>query len=224
MRLLSLNISEKLIDDLRSDELYICDVAEDLNDAQYHLYVRFYNMIVFKENALKKVKELLKSVNQSKCAVVLVTENIDKDFEIQALRSGATTVIQEPASDELIKARLQAIHRENFASKLSYNTFTLDKKKGAVLDQEDRDLKLGKKSFKVLSYLLQNRDNPPISKDEIVNVVWEEPEYVSDNVVEVNINQLRKVFRQRFNTSLISTVRHRGYQLKSKSINQLAAQ
>jgi len=34
------------------------------------------------------------------------------------------------------------------------------------------------------------------SKDEIINALWEEPEYVSDNTVEVAINQNKKEVKE----------------------------
>ncbi|MCD6212066.1 MAG: helix-turn-helix domain-containing protein, partial [Sulfurovum sp.] len=49
------------------------------------------------------------------------------------------------------------------------------------------------------------------SKDEIINALWPEPEYVSDNTVEVAINQIRKKLKSTLGFQVIHTVRRRGY-------------
>ena len=63
-------------------------------------------------------------------------------------------------------------------------------------------------------YLYQNRFRPPISKDEMIYALWDEPEMVCQNVIEVNINQIRSKLKKRFQIDMIDTVRNRGYKLK----------
>jgi len=61
-----------------------------------------------------------------------------------------------------------------------------------------------------LAYLALREDRV-FSKDEIINALWEEPEYVSDNTVEVAINQIRQKMDKPLNITTIETVRRRGY-------------
>ena len=60
MRLITYNIEHQFAHKLESENLYIADIAEDFNDLQYHLSVRFYNLVVFYSNNLKKCVNTLK--------------------------------------------------------------------------------------------------------------------------------------------------------------------
>ena len=214
MRLLSLNINADLIATLKEKELYICDIAEDVSDALYHAQVRYYNAILIEENDLKVCKKFLKTINAKNCAFIVLTQNKDKEFEVEVLKNGGIAVIHEPFCPELILAKLQSIHRENFIKRYNFKDyFILDKENKEVVDLEDNRLNIKGKSFEILSYLLKNRHLPVISKDEIIGVLWDEPEMVSNNIVEVNINIIRNEIRKKFNVDFVSTIRNRGYKI-----------
>ncbi len=217
MRLLALNIDKKLIEEIESNNLYICDVAEDLNDAVYHAQVRLYSLILIYEDDIKSCKELLKNRLNSKSAVVILTSNQSKDFEIDLLKNGAISVIKDCFDYELILAKIESIHRENFASKLKFkNYLTINNDEKSILDNNDNKLNIKGKSYEVLSYLIKNRNKSIISKEELVNAIWDEPELICHNVIEVNINQIRSELKKNFNTDLITTIRNRGYKISNK--------
>ena len=87
--------------------------------------------------------------------------------------------------------------------------------KKEVVDLNNNELEIRGKAFDVLSYLFQNKHRPPISKDELINANWEDPEMVCQNVIEVNVNNIRSKLKKRFNRDFIDTVRNRGYKLKT---------
>jgi two-component system OmpR family response regulator len=216
MRLLSFNIDEKFIKSLEENEFYICDVATDINDAVYHAQVRFYNLILLRENSIAACKEVLDVTDKNNSAVVVITDNPQKEFEIEVLKAGALCVIKEPISKSLIMAKLESIHRENFASRFYYRKLVcIDRIKRSVIDYHGKELNLRGKSFEIFSYLLKNRHRPPISKDEIIDALWDEPEMISQNIVEVNINQIRNEIRKNFNEDFVETIRHRGYKIRT---------
>jgi len=220
MRLLELNIEPNIINGLKKDKLYICDSAEDFNDLTYHAEVRFYNLILVRDNDLKKSTKFLRAVQSrllySSTAVVFVTDNVDKKFEIELLNLGALSVITEPVDDDLLLARVEAIHRDNFASILAINNeLNIDLMEKKVIYNSEHELNIKGKAFGILAYLFKNRFRSPVSKDEIIYALWEEPEMVSDNVIEVNMNLIRQEFRKKLNYDIINTVRNRGYQLKT---------
>lgn len=217
MRLLSWGMNREIIASLDEKDLYICDVAEDESDALYHAEVRYYNAIMIYSNDLAICKRFLKSINAKTCAFIVVTENYNKEFEVELLKRGAISIIHAPVSNDLILAKLQSIHRENFVKRFNFKDyFIIDKENKQVIDFNDKKLNIKGKSFEILSYLLKNRHLPVISKDEIIGVLWDEPEMVSNNIVEVNINLIRNEIRKNFDLDLVSTIRNRGY----KIINQ----
>lgn len=216
MRLLSYEVEKSITDTLQKKELYICDISEDLFDAKYHCEVRFYNLILIKSDCLEICKSFLKHIDYKKSALVVLSNNTTKQFELELLKKGAMSVIHLPCQHELILAKLESIHRDNFAAKINYkNKFFLDSKNRCIRLKDNKAINISGKTFDILSYLLKNKHRPPLSKDEIMSAIWEEPEMISDNVVEVNINQLRKVLIQNFDINFINTVRNRGYTIAS---------
>ena len=49
------------------------------------------------------------------------------------------------------------------------------------------------------------------NKEQLLDAIWEEPELVTPNVIEVAINQIRQKMDKPLNISTIETVRRRGY-------------
>ena len=214
MRLLSLDINKSLINKLENDELYICDRATDMEDAIYHCEVRYYNLIIIKSDSYNNLRQILKHVNPRLTAVVILSNNSEKKFEKNLLRYGALSIIKEPANNELILAKLESIHRENFQRRFMFkNKYWIDTLENSVTDHNNNKLVMKGKPFSILMYLIKNRHRPSISKDEILDVIWDDPEWVVKNVVEVNINIIRKGIKNTFEDNFINTIRHRGYQV-----------
>ncbi|EAJ3889862.1 homeostatic response regulator transcription factor HsrA, partial [Campylobacter jejuni] len=64
--------------------------------------------------------------------------------------------------------------------------------------------------FEVLTHLARHSDQI-VSKEQLLDAIWEEPELVTPNVIEVAINQIRQKMDKPLNISTIETVRRRGY-------------
>ena len=215
MRLLTYNVPKKIIKRLEEESLYIIDQTTQLDDALYHLQVRFYNLVLLYEDNKYNCMELLSTQKESlSTAFVVVSKNITKEFEISCLKSGALFVLEDTVCIDLLMTKIESIHRDIFSKKFKYsNLFFLDNENQQIKDNENNDLAIRGKAFNVLSYLVQNKYRSPISKDEMICAIWEDPELVSQNVIEVNINQIRKELKKRFGQNLIDTVRNRGYRI-----------
>lgn len=213
MRLLSYNLNTKLIDYIEEEQLYIVDIAEDINDAIYHSEVRYYNLIVVDCSNYFDCKEILKSLNNRVTATIFLVDDYSKQLELDLLKKGAISVIKKPASNDYILAKMESIHRENFKKELIYKgNYKACLNEKALISNNKKVFFKGK-SFSILSYLIKNRHRAPISKDELLQANWEEPEMVSDNVIEVNINSIRNSLKKEFDENFIETVRHRGYKV-----------
>jgi len=214
MRLVTYNIDSELVETIQNDDLYIVDVAEDLNDLLYHLSVRFYNLVLIHSNSLRNCIHALKEVFNSNTAFVILTDDLSTNFELKCFKNGAYEVLQHPIDKELLMARLEAIHRDNFNKSIKHkNYFRLKKEDRKVVDLKDNELHIRGKAYDVLRYLVQNKHRPPISKDELICTIWEDPEMVCQNVIEVNVNLIRAQLKKHLNIDLIQTVRNRGYKI-----------
>lgn len=213
MRLLVYNIDDKLLKYLQKNKLYIIDIAEDINDAIYHSEVRYYNLLIINCNEYLNAKKILKNIDYRISAAVFLLDAYTKDLEIKLLNQGALSVIEKPTSLEYILAKIKSIHRENFQAEIIFNEAYKANLKEKSLRTKDKKIFFKAKSFSILSYLIKNKNRAPISKDELLQTNWDEPEMVSDNVIEVNINAIRNSLKKEFNENFIETVRHKGYKV-----------
>jgi len=214
MRLLTYNVPKKIVERFDDETLYIVDETEELDDAIYHLEVRFYNLVLVYEDDICNCLDLLSVQDSINTAFVIVAKTVTKEFEITCLKNGALSVSQKDDCIDLLMAKIESIHRDKFSTKFKYKEYLLlDNKNQEVYDRSNNELEIRGKAYDVLSYLVQNKHRPPISKDEIVYALWEDPEMVSQNVIEVNINQIRSKLKKRFGVDFIDTVRNRGYKI-----------
>ena len=70
-----------------------------------------------------------------------------------------------------------------------------------------------KNEYKILEYLVIHRQQV-ISRDEIMDYLWESEEFVDDNTLNVNIKRLRMKLEELGLTDQIETRRGQGYLLK----------
>jgi two-component system OmpR family response regulator len=217
MRLLSVGIENDILDQFNDVSQYIIDEVTEFDDALYHLSVRFYNLVLIKSDSLKECLSLLKTTFNTITAFVIVTNNSSKEFELKLLKNGAISVIKKPFDTDLFMAKIESIHRDNFKEVLYYNDyFGVNHKEREIIDNNNQQIKIRGKAYEILSYLIKNKNRPPISKEELIYALWEDPEMVSDNIIEVNMNQIRSKLRDRFSKDFIETVRNRGYRLKNQ--------
>lgn len=214
MRLLSLNLDKKILERFYEQNSYIIDETYELDDALYHLSVRFYNLVLLQNDDIKECLKILNANYNNATAFVIITKRYNKGFEIKLLRNGAICVLKEPLDSELFFAKIETIHRDNFKDVISHNNyFDLINQNKEVVDLKNNHLRIKGKAYDILTYLVKNKNRPPISKEELIQALWEDPEMVSDNIIEVNINQIRSKLKSRFKKDLIKTVRNRGYKL-----------
>ncbi len=201
------SISEKL------NELnYQVDLATNMEDANYHLDVRNYNIILlsrelisdYTTNVIKKIKE-----QQIKSSVIILSEEISKEHEITSLRSGADDYINKPIDLEILLVRIEAKLRLGASNIIEIDNLIISPEEEKIIYNGD-DVELKGKPFEVLTHLAMHRDQI-VSKEQLLDAIWEEPELVTPNVIEVAINQIRQKMDKPLNITTIETVRRRGY-------------
>jgi DNA-binding response OmpR family regulator len=161
----------------------------------------------------KKVREQGGSV-----PILMLTARGTIGDKISGLNSGADDYLVKPFSfDELI-ARVKALLRRPpkhtgtimKVGNLSVDTTSYKVKRGQT------DIKLSNKEFALLEYLLHSQGRV-VTKDMIINHVWDEDAYVLPNTVEVYIGYLRNKIDRAFPDSkpLLRTMRGFGYKLEA---------
>jgi len=94
---------------------------------------------------------------------------------------------------------------------LSLNTLTYEVKR------DDKKIKLSKKEYALLEYLLRNPGRI-LTKDQIISHVWDYDADILPNTVEVFIGYLRNKIDRPFKKlpPLINTIRGFGYRIGGK--------
>ena len=75
---------------------------------------------------------------------------------------------------------------------------------------EDSKENLTRNELKILTYLLENKGTI-VSRDDLINYLWDSDEYIDDNTLTVNINRLRTKLASLGLKDVIITKRSQGY-------------
>lgn len=161
----------------------------------------------------RKVREQSKST-----PILMLTARGSIGDRVEGLNSGADDYLVKPFSfDELI-ARVKALLRRQ-----PIHTGTVIRTGGLSVDttnyrvqRSGQDIKLSNKEYALLEYLLHNQGRV-VTKDMIINHVWNEDAYVLPNTVEVYIGYLRNKIDRPFpeDKPLLHTLRGFGYRLEA---------
>ena len=215
MRILAIGFSDSYIKELQVEleKYFICivDDAKDLYDATNFTDFRHYELIIIVDEGIKYSLE--KYVNdvkkkKSETKIIILTDKISNQINLYAL--GIDDVMcHETDMPDLLAARVLANMRNLFGTRIDIGKLVIDITNKKI-KYDAKIVSLNGKTFDILAYLALRKQRV-FSKDEIINALWEEPEYVSDNTVEVAINQIRKRLTSILGFQVIHTVRRRGY-------------
>ncbi len=195
------------------EKYFICivDNARDLYDATNFTDFRHYELVMVVDEGVRfslerYVNEVKRKKSETK--IIILTEGIEKQAGHFSL--GVDDVIYDHCDEpDLVAARVLANMRQLFGTKVDVGKLVIDIANKKI-EYDEKIVSLNGKTFDILAYLALRKQRV-FSKDEIINALWEEPEYVSDNTVEVAINQIRKRLKSILGFQVIHTVRRRGY-------------
>lgn len=191
---------------------YQSDVVETLKDGEYYLDIRNYDLILMywmlpDGNSVDIIPDI--KANTPKTAVVVLSARDDNESEIAALRAGADDFIRKPFDFDVLVARLEARLRFGGSNIIEIDDLIINPEEEKIIYKE-KEIELKGKPFEVLTHLARHRDQI-VSKEQLLDAIWEEPELVTPNVIEVAINQIRQKMDKPLSITTIETVRRRGY-------------
>lgn len=148
---------------------------------------------------------------ESNVPIIMVTSKNTEIDELISINYGADDFITKPYNPQILLARIERILRRlnNNDNKIVYNDLILDVSKSLIIKNE-KIIDLSKNEFKIFYYLLTN-SGKIISRDELINYLWDNNEFIDDNTLTVNINRLRNKLSDIGYNDLIITRRGQGY-------------
>jgi len=224
MRVLVVEDEHKIANSIKrglEQEAFAVDVAYDGKSGFALALAEDYDAIVL-DLMLPEMDglEICKQLRASKVhtPVLILTAKGQLYDKVNGLNAGADDYLVKPFAFAELLARLRALMRrpkESLGSilaieDLSLNTLTYE------VTRAGKPIELSKKEFALLEYMLRHK-NRILTKDQIINHVWDYDADILPNTVEVYIGYLRnkidKPFKDR--TPLIHTVRGFGYKIGS---------
>jgi two-component system OmpR family response regulator len=191
---------------------YKCDSAYTVKDAKYFLDIRHYNLVIIDTDF--GLSEVFKFINFAKdifplIKVIVISNDTSVETEIKCLKMGADDYIRKPLNFDLLIARVNVALRAGRESQIKIKDLIILKDEEKII-YKDKESYLKGKSFEVFMHLARY-PNQVISKEQLLDAIWEEPELVTPNVIEVAINQIRQRVDKVFKIDTIKTIRRRGY-------------
>lgn len=162
-------------------------------------------------NGYEVIKKIRKITNKP---VIFVTSRNTIDDEIKSLNAGGYDFITKPYNKELlllkIRKCLDEVNPKNH-KELVVNGVSLDLHL-SLIKYQDKEIELTRNEFLLMYYLFLNYPNI-LSKDMLIEYLWNDKFYVDENILIVNINRLRNKLRDIGLEDFIKTVRGVGYKL-----------
>ncbi len=152
-------------------------------------------------------KELRKKISTP---IIIVTSRNTELDELISINYGADDFLTKPYNPQILLARINRFfNRNNENNMLNYQNLILDVNKQAILkDNEIYDLT--KNEFRIFYYLIKNKGKI-VSRDDLMNYLWNTNLFIDDNTLTVNINRLRSKLESIGYKDIIKTKRSEGY-------------
>ena len=133
--------------------------------------------------------------------------------EIVSMNLGADDYITKPYNMQILLGHISAVLKRtknaNYLDCIEYKGVSLDLLKGN-LKYNDKEIELTKNEFHILKLMMYNKGRI-VSRNEIMDELWQSDEFVDDNTLTVNVNRLRKKLEENGIINFINTKRGQGY-------------
>lgn len=161
-------------------------------------------------------KEIRKN---SDVPIIMVTSRDNEIDELISLNYGADQYVTKPYNIQILLAKIAGLLKRNQFNntndKIELEKFILNTSSRYV-ENGDKKIELTKNEYNII-YYLSLRKGKLVSRDEIMDYLWESENFIDDNTLSVNIKRIRDKLEEIGAKDSIETRRGQGYILKWNS-------
>lgn len=144
----------------------------------------------------------------------------DSDMDqVMAIENGGDDYITKPFSYDVLLAKIKGVIRRaygSYADSISSDIFEvnglflyIDQN---IIEYREKKVELSKKEFQLLYSLVKNKDKI-VSRETLLEVLWNDIDFVDDNTLSVNMTRVRKRLEELGIKNVIETKRGQGYKI-----------
>ena len=130
----------------------------------------------------------------SRVPIIFLSSAADNMNIVMAMNMGGDDFIAKPFDMSVLMAKIQALLRRTYdfaqpSPLLAHRGAVLDAGSGA-LKYEGKTIELTRNEFRILLALMEKRGNV-VSREKLMERLWETDSFVDENTLTVNVNRLR---------------------------------
>lgn len=153
---------------------------------------------------------------KSDVPIIFVTGNNTSMDELNCIIRGGDDYISKPYQPPILLARIAALLKRTKKSSdkksdtiLECGNVRLDTSV-ALIYKDNKKAELTKNEMKILYYLFANKGKI-ISREELIDYLWDNDVFIDDNALSVNVTRIRNKLKELDEEKLIQTKRGMGY-------------
>lgn len=155
--------------------------------------------------------------NVSDVPIVYISSRQDDHDKIMGMAQGGDDYIEKPFCLELLKAKIDAILRRTYHYKVKEKVYfhqglSFDRTSSALFYQ-DQEIELTKSERKIMNVFIDKRSQV-VSREELMMVLWNTDEFVSDGTLTTLICRLRHKLHDMCQQDIILTKKGQGYYIE----------
>ena len=159
---------------------------------------------------------VLRQIRQtSKVPIIMLTARGEEQDELFGFELGVDEYISKPFSPKILVARVEAIIKRVYGDTKQakdYDGIVIDKE-GRTVTVDGKPIDLSLREYELLKYLLDN-ENIALSRDKILNNVWNYDYYGDSRTIDSHIKKIRHKLGKK--GKYIETIRGIGYKFEIK--------
>lgn len=153
----------------------------------------------------------------SSLPIIIITSRDNELDELLSINYGADHYITKPFNIQILLAKIGSLLRRTSMKgesqeKIDCKEFVFNISRSTI-EKEGKELELTKNEFKILKYLVKNREKI-VAREDIMECLWDSESFIDDNTLTVNITRLRNKLEELGLKELLETKRGQGYLLK----------